>query len=115
LSSIKSIEEWIDDIEILIAFDKYGEDAMSFKILVICYEESVLYEEQKYLEENNIGVGIHYPISISNLKCYENYFDKKYENAEKNSKTILSLPMYPDLTDIEIKRVCELIINFYSS
>lgn len=33
-------------------FDKYGEDAMSFKILVVCDEESVLDEEQKYLDEN---------------------------------------------------------------
>ena len=33
-------------------FDKYGEDAMAFKILVLCDEESVLDEEQKYLDEN---------------------------------------------------------------
>lgn len=33
-------------------FDKYGEDAIAFKILVICDEESVLDEEQKYLNEN---------------------------------------------------------------
>jgi group I intron endonuclease len=33
-------------------FDKYGEDAIAFKILVICDEESVLDEEQKYLDEN---------------------------------------------------------------
>jgi group I intron endonuclease len=33
-------------------FNKYGEDAMAFKILVICDEEFVLDEEQKYLDEN---------------------------------------------------------------
>jgi hypothetical protein len=33
-------------------FDKYGEDAMAFKILVFCDAESVLDEEQKYLDEN---------------------------------------------------------------
>jgi dTDP-4-amino-4,6-dideoxygalactose transaminase len=70
-------------------------------------------ELKKYLEENNIGVGVHYPNSISNLKCYENYFEDKYEISEKNSKNILSLPMYPDLTVDEIKHVCLLIINFY--
>jgi len=33
-------------------FDKYGEDAVAFKILVLCDEEYVLDEEQKYLDEN---------------------------------------------------------------
>jgi dTDP-4-amino-4,6-dideoxygalactose transaminase len=68
---------------------------------------------KKYLEDNNVGVGIHYPISISNLKCYENYFEEKFEKAEENSQKILSLPMFPDLRKEEVVRVCNLIIDFY--
>jgi dTDP-4-amino-4,6-dideoxygalactose transaminase len=71
-------------------------------------------ELKQYLEGKNIGVGIHYPISISNLKCYDNYFENKYEKAEKNSKNILSLPMYPDLTENEIEYVCKCIGDFYA-
>jgi dTDP-4-amino-4,6-dideoxygalactose transaminase len=77
-------------------------------------------ELRKYLEHHNIGVGIHYPICISNLKCYENYFDGKYsnagkyKNAEKNSNNILSLPMFPDLTREEITNVCDRIKDFYA-
>jgi len=33
-------------------FDKYGEDAIFFKILILCDEDSILEEEQKYLDEN---------------------------------------------------------------
>jgi group I intron endonuclease len=33
-------------------FDKYGEDAIAFKTLVLCDKESVLDEEQKYLDKN---------------------------------------------------------------
>lgn len=33
-------------------FNKYGEDAMAFKILVFCDKEFVLDEEQKYLDKN---------------------------------------------------------------
>lgn len=75
---------------------------------------------KKYLEERGISVGIHYPICISNLKCYENYFDGKYsnagkyKNAEQNSNSILSLPMFPDLTIDEITRVCKIITDFYA-
>jgi len=68
-----------------------------------------------YMEKNNIGVGIHYPISISNLKCYENYFEGNCINAEKNSKNILSLPMYPDLTVEEINTVCSVIKQFFNN
>ena len=68
---------------------------------------------KKYLEDNHVGVGIHYPISISKLKCYDNYFEGEYEIAEKNSANILSLPMFPDLTEKEITKVCQLIIDFY--
>jgi len=68
---------------------------------------------KKYLEENNIGVGIHYPICISELKCYENYFEETFQNAEENSKNILSLPIFPDLKENEIKNVCDLIKHFY--
>jgi len=70
-------------------------------------------ELKQHLENNGVSTGIHYPISIANLKCYENYFEEKYEHAETNSKTILSLPMFPDLTEEEITRVCELIKDFY--
>ena len=67
------------------------------------------------MENNNIGVGIHYPITISNLKCYENYFEDNFINAEKNSKNILSLPMYPDLTVEEINTVCSTIKQFFNN
>lgn len=70
-------------------------------------------ELRKHLEENGVSTGIHYPISISNLKCYENYFEEKCERAEKNSENILSLPMFPDLTAEEITKVCDLVIDFY--
>lgn len=66
-----------------------------------------------HLEKENIGVGIHYPICISELACYQDYFKEDYKCAKENSECILSLPMYPDLTEEEIKQVCEKIIDFY--
>ncbi len=68
---------------------------------------------RNYLSENGVETGIHYPISISDLKCYENYFDEECLNAKENSSNILSLPMYPDLSETDIKHICELIIDFY--
>jgi len=73
---------------------------------------------KQYLTDNGIGVGIHYPISIAKLQCYDNYFEEKYfedkyPHAQNNSNTILSLPMFPDLTEPEITTVCDAIKQFY--
>jgi len=70
-------------------------------------------ELKTYLEQHGVATGIHYPISISKLKCYENYFEEEYPLSENNSQIILSLPMFPDLTEHEITRVCNEIIDFY--
>lgn len=71
-------------------------------------------ELQKFLLENGVHTGIHYPISISDLKCYDNIFDKNnYKNAIDNSKKILSLPMYPNLREENIQKVCNIIKYFY--
>jgi dTDP-4-amino-4,6-dideoxygalactose transaminase len=77
--------------------------------IIRCLQRDALKE---YLEKNNIGVGIHYPITIPNLKCYDGKFGT-FINSETNSQNILSLPMYPDLKKEEINYICNKIKNFY--
>ena len=71
---------------------------------------------QEYLKKNNIQSGVHYPISIYELECYKDKLkNSSYpEKAINNSKKILSLPMYPDLTKEEIEYVCNTINNFFN-
>lgn len=73
-------------------------------------------ELQKYLKENSIESGIHYPISIYELECYKEKLNSSNipNNAIENSTKILSLPMYPDLTKTEIEYVSKCIENFFS-
>lgn len=69
---------------------------------------------QKYLNNENIETGIHYPISVADLPCYKGIFDKsELKNSITNSHKILSLPMYPNLPEKDIKKVCKKIIDFY--
>lgn len=71
-------------------------------------------ELKRYLYDNNIETGIHYPISVPELKCFENMFNTNdYLNSVNNSKSILSLPMYPDIKNEDIKYVCDKIKEFY--
>jgi dTDP-4-amino-4,6-dideoxygalactose transaminase len=66
---------------------------------------------QKYLEKNNIDTGIHYPISINNLKCIRCIDETPI--SDKYSSNILSLPMYPELEINEIKLICKCISMFF--
>lgn len=69
----------------------------------------------RYLNENGIQCGIHYPIPIYSLKAYSSLGLKKEEFpiTEQFSKEILSLPMFPELTEEQIDRVVEFIKKFY--
>jgi dTDP-4-amino-4,6-dideoxygalactose transaminase len=69
-----------------------------------------------YLEERGVATGIHYPIALPNLAAYA-YLKHKREDlpqATKASEEILSLPMFPELTDAQIDYVCESVTHFLS-
>ena len=72
---------------------------------------------QIFLRENGIGTGLHYPIPLHLTQAYSHLGHKKgdFPIAEKLSNEILSLPMYPELTEEEIDYVCEKIKAFYKS
>ncbi len=70
---------------------------------------------QNYLSENEIGTLIHYPIPPHLQKAYSNLGYKKgdFPIAEELANVSLSLPIWPGMTENEIKFICEKISNFY--
>lgn len=71
-------------------------------------------EFQQYLEQNGIGTVIHYPIAIHLQQAYEElgYKEGDFPLAEKIADEVLSLPMWPGMTDEEINYVIEKINNW---
>lgn len=61
-----------------------------------------------------IGVGIHYPIPCHLQPAYKFLGNEKgdFPNTEVISQQILSLPMYPGITKIQIERVVDIISSF---
>lgn len=51
-----------------------------------------------------------YPLT-SNVSCYNNIYNGNLKNAEYVSKHILTLPLYPDLTDEEVDLIINIIKN----
>ena len=67
-----------------------------------------------YLDDNNIGHIIHYPIPPHLQKSYRHLGFKKgdYPIAEKIHKEIISIPLRPSLRLNEIDYISEKIRNF---
>jgi dTDP-4-amino-4,6-dideoxygalactose transaminase len=72
-------------------------------------------ELQKYLSDNGISTGLHYPIPLHLQKAYANNGFKQgdFSVTEKVASEILSLPMFPNLTEEQIEYVVDKIKHFY--
>jgi dTDP-4-amino-4,6-dideoxygalactose transaminase/acetyltransferase-like isoleucine patch superfamily enzyme len=70
---------------------------------------------QQHLKEQGISTGIHYPVplhlqpALASLK--HNHGD--FPVTERVVGEILSLPMYPELTDVQVRRVASAICDFF--
>lgn len=68
----------------------------------------------KHLKETGIGTGIHYPVPLHMQKAYASldYTAEELPVASRSMAEIVSLPMFPQLTAEQQKRVAEEIANF---
>lgn len=71
---------------------------------------------QQFLKENGIETAIHYPTALPNMPAYKYLGDgtKGFEIAAKFQSEILSLPMYPELSEEQIAFIAKCIKNFYN-
>jgi len=65
----------------------------------------------KYMKKNDIEVLIHYPVNIHKQKAYAflGYKEGDFCVSEGLAKEIVSIPLYPQLSDIEVEEICRLI------
>jgi dTDP-4-amino-4,6-dideoxygalactose transaminase len=72
-------------------------------------------ELQKFLEDNGISTGLHYPIPLHVQPCFKSLGYKKgdFPVAEELAERGLSLPVYPELADNMIEYVAEKIKEFF--
>jgi len=71
-------------------------------------------ELMKYLREQGIGVGVHYPIPCHRQPGLSGIIDETtLPNTERFAKEVLSLPIYPQMTDDKVEFVAEKIKKFF--
>jgi dTDP-4-amino-4,6-dideoxygalactose transaminase len=66
------------------------------------------------LAEQGVGTGIHYPLPTHLQPAYENLDlgAGSFSETERAAEEVLSLPLYPELSDAEVDRVIELVNRF---
>jgi dTDP-4-amino-4,6-dideoxygalactose transaminase len=67
---------------------------------------------RRYLSEQNIGVGLHYPIPLHLQTAYRDvgWREGDFPETERAAASILSLPMFPHITEEQIDYVCSALI-----
>ena len=66
-----------------------------------------------FLLKNKIAAGIHFDPPVHNHKYYRKFESRKLPNTERLSKSIISLPIFPDMNLNEIRHVCKKIKQFF--
>ncbi len=70
---------------------------------------------KNHLNAAGVQTGLHYPIPLHLQKCYSSlgYKEGSFPIAEKSAKSLLSLPIFPGMTDIEINSVATEIKSYF--
>jgi len=82
--------------------------------VILCKDRNGL---AKHMDANNIDSAIHYPLPIHLQPIYRDTYGFRpgvYPVAEGLANRILSIPMFPGLTDEQVNAVSDCIIEFYT-
>jgi dTDP-4-amino-4,6-dideoxygalactose transaminase len=72
---------------------------------------------QTFLHERRIATGVHYPLALHLQPCYQRLGLKagSYPHAERWCAEVLSLPLFPELTEAQQQRVIDAVLQFTDS
>ncbi len=123
---LKHIEKWTErrraiaklyyerlkDLKMILPYDKDFEKAVYHTFIIQTDKRNELKE---YLASQGVDTKIHYPVPIHLQEAakYLGYKKGDFPVTEKQTETILSLPVYPELTDEQVNYIADCIIEFY--
>lgn len=73
-------------------------------------------ELQAHLHKQGIGTMVYYPVPLHRMQLYAGlgYGPGSLPESEAAAREVLSLPIYPELTEVQLEEVAEAIRRFYS-
>jgi len=129
LAKLPHILKWTENrIQVAAWYNKYLSGVSEVKLpivrpgtkhtfhlyVIVCSRRDEL---AKFLKDRKIETAIHYPKALPNMEAYRylNNQRSEYPVASSNEETILSLPIYPELLEDEVKFVSDSIKEFFES
>ena len=85
-----------------------------YHLYVVRVEDGKREKMQEHLKSHGVATGIHYPIALPNLRAYSylGHGADAFPESTKAAGEIVSLPMFPELQEAQIKYVAEKIKDF---
>ena len=96
-----------------VPFDKEWEECVYHTFVIRTEKRDEL---MAHLLEHGVDTRIHYPIPIHLQDAAKDlgYRAGSFPNAEKYAKTMISLPIYPDLSDDQVTYITQLVNSFFN-
>ena len=86
-----------------------------YHLYVIRVKKELRTSLQMHLKRSGISTGIHYPVTLPNLKAYShlNHAEEDFPEATRASREILSLPIFPEMGEDQVRFVAKTIEQFF--
>ena len=74
-------------------------------------------EMKAYLESQAVGSMIYYPVSLHQQKAFASlgYRDDDFSQTRKAQDEVLSVPMFPELSDAQVDQISEVVKSFFKN
>ena len=99
------------DTHLILPQCRLGASHVYHQYVVGCRERDAL---QAHLASNGIGTLIHYPVPVHLQPAYAGRLQTPggMQNTEQAARQVLSLPMYPELSDDQVEQVADAILTW---
>ena len=89
---------------------QYSKNCVFHQYVILCKKRKRLIE---LLKKNGIQYGLHYPYAIHELRSLKKIFkNQKFFNAERLARQCISLPIDPNLSIIDQKKIIKTLNSF---
>ncbi|MBP8651017.1 MAG: DegT/DnrJ/EryC1/StrS family aminotransferase [Deltaproteobacteria bacterium] len=104
----------VDNLSIIPPCPVPDTDHVMHLYVVECSERHSL---QEFLKERGVGTALHYPKAVHQQGAYQGRIrgSESLPATEELYERILSLPMYPELSDTEVENICVALADWCSS
>jgi dTDP-4-amino-4,6-dideoxygalactose transaminase len=107
----------LEDVPELILPEERPETKHVYHIFPVRVEARLRDSLLEHLKQNGIEAGVHYPVALPNLMAYSylGHTPEDFPNASRFSQELISLPIFPELSEEEILYIVDTIKAFFKN